>query len=609
MIEREQHQIDAHALHAKLVAFLRGHQEDLAERVARTAIERGYARYVPDFRVTLRAVVAGITEAIGSFVDSDKKSAFCPGENFNNDEVATFIRAEAQALLSRGVRAEVVFGLLQQCRLAYSEQCSEAELEHREVWEPLVEVCFERMEVGLVASWSGTIFAESGQWLVAPGAGRETLEVEPSEPAELDVRVRELASMNETLRRELQHTQRVEQERELYYRALLHSQKLEAVGSLAGGVAHDLNNLLQVVRFNIDAMRERADRASFGMLDEMSQVTERAVSLVRQLLLFSRKQPMARRVLDVGDVVRDLLRLLLRVLPENMRIVPEIEEHLPPVRADVSAVEQLLMNLVINARDAMPQGGAIHVSVKRERRVPPERIRGKNGMDQVAILVRDAGPGIADEVITRIFDPFFTTKVHSSGLGLSVVHGVVEEHGGWVEVSSVVGQGTCFAVFLPVADEGASTETASEANKPASYIGHGERLLLVEDDDIVRRALARELTRYGYSVQAVANGEEGLNIYRRSPGYFDCIVSDGIMPGISGPEMVIEMLKTNANQRAIFMSGYAPTLDCWKDLQNRGYRLLAKPFGISELVAALRETLEQTEDLQAVTVRASHLAR
>ncbi|HMA93561.1 MAG TPA: ATP-binding protein, partial [Polyangiaceae bacterium] len=396
--------------------------------------------------------------------------------------------------------------------------------------------------------------------------------------------------------------------RELYYRALLHSQKLEAVGSLAGGVAHDLSNLLQVIRFNVDSLRERADRDSYGRLEEIGQVTERAVGLVRQLLLFSRKQPMARRVLDLGDVVRDLVRLLRRVIPENVRTHVEIDEHLPPVRADVSAIEQLLMNLMLNARDAMPNGGSIHVSVSRTRRVPPERIRIKSSMEQVALLVRDAGPGMAEDVLGRIFDPFFTTKVHSSGLGLSVVHGVAEEHGGWVEVSSVVGQGSCFAVYLPVAEEPSSAQDEESLGQTVCA-GRGERLMLVEDDDVVRRALARELSRYGYTVQAVACGEEALKIYRRAPGYFDCVISDGLMPGVSGPEMVLDMLKVNPAQRAIFMSGYAPTLECWKDLQSRGYRLLAKPFGVSELVAAIRQTLDGDDDVQAPTVRASHLGR
>ncbi|MGE5783229.1 MAG: ATP-binding protein [Myxococcales bacterium] len=605
MVERER--IDAHAIHAKLVTFLNEQQESLVERVARTAIERGYARYVPELHETLTRLVAGITGAIGAFVASETKSAFCPGEDFDNDSLAAFVRGQSQSLLLRGVRAEVVFGLLQQCRVAYSAHCLELALEHQEVWEPLLEVCFDRMEVGLISAWSGTIFAESGQWLVTEPKPSGDVALEDAE-RQLDKRINELTSINVGLRRELDRRLRVEEERERYYRALLHSQKLEAVGSLAGGVAHDLSNLLQVIRFNVDSLRERADRDSYGRLEEIGQVTERAVGLVRQLLLFSRKQPMARRVLDLGDVVRDLVRLLRRVIPENVRTHVEIDEHLPPVRADVSAIEQLLMNLMLNARDAMPNGGSIHVSVSRTRRVPPERIRIKSSMEQVALLVRDAGPGMAEDVLGRIFDPFFTTKVHSSGLGLSVVHGVAEEHGGWVEVSSVVGQGSCFAVYLPVAEEPSSAQDEESLGQTVCA-GRGERLMLVEDDDVVRRALARELSRYGYTVQAVACGEEALKIYRRAPGYFDCVISDGLMPGVSGPEMVLDMLKVNPAQRAIFMSGYAPTLECWKDLQSRGYRLLAKPFGVSELVAAIRQTLDGDDDVQAPTVRASHLGR
>jgi two-component system, cell cycle sensor histidine kinase and response regulator CckA len=388
----------------------------------------------------------------------------------------------------------------------------------------------------------------------------------------------------------------------------LHSQKLEAVGSLAGGVAHDLNNLFQVLRCNVDLLRDRADSASFGMLEEIGEVTDRAVGLVRQLLLFSRKQPMARRNLDIGEVVRDLLRLLRRVIPENMRLYSEVEDKLPLVRADLSAIEQLVMNLIINARDAMPQGGTIHVSVCRQRRVPPERIRAASSMQQVAIYVRDVGTGMPQDVLTRIFDPFFTTKNRSSGLGLSVVHGVVEEHGGWVEVTSALGQGSCFAIYLPVIEPAATIEADGDIHEEQKYLGHGEHLLLVEDEEVVRRALSRELTRYGYSVQAVGTAEEALAIYRRAPGHFDCVISDGLMPGMSGPEMVLEMLEDNAQQRAIFISGYAPTMDCWQELQSRGYRLLAKPFASKELVSVLKETLEKEAQEPAVTVRAAHLA-
>lgn len=612
MIEREQHRADVHSLQASLGTYLKQHHPDLVERIAQTALERGYARYVPELTETLNALVRGLSDAIANFIASGQKSAYHPGDTFDGDRLVTFVREQAETVRGRGVRVEVLFGLLQQCRAAYLGCCGDAELDSREACRALLELCFDRLELGLVevgsdrfvdCSDGSSTFGRAGEVRAVVDASASSSSAEQ----EANLRTKQLTVVNEQLRRELDQHRRLEEERELYYRALLNSQKLEAVGSLAGGVAHDLNNLFQVVRCNIDLLRERADSTSYGMLEEVGQVTDRAVALVRQLLLFSRKQPMARRVLDIGEVVRDLLRLLRRVMPENVHLFSEVEDQLPLVRADLSAIEQLVMNLIINARDSMPRGGTIHVSVCRRRRVPPERIRAAPSLQQVAIYVRDVGVGMSQDVLARIFDPFFTTKTHSSGLGLSVVHGIVEEHGGWVEVTSSMGQGTSFAVFLPAAEDAISAEAGLEATEQAVTSSHTAHVLLVEDEEVVRRALGRELSRYGYSVQAVASAEEAMAVYRRAPGHFDCVISDGLMPGMSGPEMVLEMLKENAQQRAIFISGYAPTMDCWPELQRRGFPLLAKPFGTKELVSLLEDSLGKEEREPAATVREAEL--
>jgi signal transduction histidine kinase/ActR/RegA family two-component response regulator len=600
LIEREQNRPEAQGQQVVPAGHFKAQHAELVDRIVGATSERGYSRYVPDLRASLESLVQGISEAIAAYISSEKKTAYCPGEDFENDPLAAFLRHEALVFRSHGVRAEVLFGLLQQCRKAYLTCCLDSGPQNREVRQALLELCFDRLEISLVSAWNAS--GRDGQWhepsnrdLHGSSSELEQDAFERQIARRAAERTREIAATNDQLRRELDQRLRVEEERELYYRALLHSQKLEAVGSLAGGVAHDLNNLFQVVRFNVDLLRERADSAAFGLLEEINQVTERAVGLVRQLLLFSRKQPMSRRILDVGEVVRDLLRLLRRVMPENVRLFSEVEDKLPLVRADLSAVEQLVVNLIINARDSMPRGGTIHISVHRQRRVPPERIRAASSMYQIAICVRDVGTGMPQEVLSRIFDPFFTTKINSSGLGLSVVHGVVEEHGGWVEVTSALGQGSCFTVYLPALDEAAQNDGKTEVDSQQAPRGNGEHLLLVEDEEIVRHALGRELMRHGYSVQAVGTGEEALAVYRRAPGHFDCVISDGLMPGMSGPEMVLEMLKDNAHQRAIFISGYAPTMECWKDLQCRGYRLLAKPFGTQELLLAVRETLEKEQ--------------
>jgi two-component system cell cycle sensor histidine kinase/response regulator CckA len=599
MIEREQYRVDASKPHAFSLDQLSRQHGKLVESVACTALERGYGRYIPDLQPSLEGLVSRLSQLLVQFATTEPKSAFHPGEDFRVEPLACGIRREVAFWRARGVDAVMLCGLLQQCRAAFQRTLAAELTEHGAA---LIELAFDRFELGLVATCAEPTLANTAEDRRSP-ASVDGIEFASEVERVVSVRTKELQAKNEHMRRQLDRLLRAEEERDLYYRAMLHSQKIEAVGALAGGVAHDLNNLFQVLRCNVDLLRERADKTTFGMLEEMTQVTDRAVGLVRQLLLFSRKQPMARRVLDVGEVVRDLLRLLRRVIPENVQLFSQVEDHLPLVRADISALEQLVVNLIINARDSMPRGGTIHVNVSRQRRVPPERIRATSSLEQVAIIVRDVGTGIPEDVLTRIFDPFFSTKRQGSGLGLSVVHGVAEEHGGWVEVTSAIGQGSCFAIYLPAIDHNEVVEAPSEARTATVLPGHGEHLLLVEDEDIVRKALARELTREGYSVQSVRNAEEGLAIYRRAPGHFACVISDGLMPGISGPEMVLEMLKDNAQQRAIFISSYAPTMDCWHDLRTRGFPLLAKPFSTKELVAKLRELLERDQEPVAATLR------
>jgi signal transduction histidine kinase/ActR/RegA family two-component response regulator len=613
MIEREHHRADANMLQVGLSACLKGRQADLVDRAARAAFERGYARHVPDLPETLQSMVAGISEAIVAFSEAQEGPASCPAEHFDHDLLTGFLRQQVATLGSLGVRAEVHLGLLHQCREAY-RACSFDSVPEKGHFFALLETCFERLELSLVAAWATEGRAGEPNSRAVPLAREETVRTSSQAAVDAEIarrvsaRTQELVAANERLRRELELHIRAEEERKLHYDTLLRSQKLEAVGLLAGGVAYELSNLFQVVRCNLELLRSRADSTSCGMLEEVQQAAERSVTLVRQLLMFSRKQPMARHVLDVGEVVRDLLRLLRRVMPDNIRLFAEVEDNLPQVRADLSAIEQLIMNLVVNARDAMAMGGTIHVSVCCQQRVPPDRIRAVSSMQQIGIFVRDAGTGMAEDILNRIFDPFFTTKSRSPGLGLSVVHGIIEEHGGWIEVSSTSGQGSCFAVFLPVMQDVGPSTSSIEVIGDDRFRANGEHLLLVEDEEIVRRVLCRELTRYGYAIQAVGSAEEALAIYRRAPGHFDCVISDGLMPGISGPEMLLEMLKENAKQRAIFISSYAPTIGCWEALKSRGYRLIAKPFGTRELVTALRETLSDNDDVAAMTVRSPGMA-
>ena len=376
---------------------------------------------------------------------------------------------------------------------------------------------------------------------------------------------------------------------------LVHSQKMEAIGTLAGGVAHDLNNLLQIVMGSsqLIEMWGPEDERFGPTLAEIGHAVERSAGLVRQLLLFSRKQPMAFQTVHLNQTVRDLSKMLQRIIGENIRIEPHLAQSLHLTHADPGSIEQVLMNLVVNARDAMPKGGAV---VIRTENVSFEegdtQFPGTRPGDFVRLDVEDSGTGMDSDTVERIFEPFFTTKAlgEGTGLGLSVVYGIVEKHEGWINVYSERGVGTVFRVYLPVL----TGEDSADAVEPVpleELRGDGESVLVVEDEKGVRNFTTGVLTNHGYAVTETATAERALQLIEGDRREFDVIVSDIILPGMAGPDMAEIALSLNPDQRILFVSGYTADNERWARMEKRGIPLLPKPFTLRQLLQTVRQIL------------------
>jgi len=378
------------------------------------------------------------------------------------------------------------------------------------------------------------------------------------------------------------------------------AQKMQAIGQLAGGVAHDFNNLLQAIIGNCDLllMRHMAGDPSFAEINEVRQNSVRAAGLVRQLLAFSRQQTLQPRVLALADTMTELSLLLRRLLGERITLKFEQSSDLWSVRADEGQISNAIVNLVVNARDAMPaEGGTVTIRISNAN-LATSRAVGSGLMpagDYVLIEVTDTGIGIALEHQAKIFEPFFTTKPvgHGTGLGLSTVYGVVKQTGGFITVKSELGKGATFEVFLPrhVAVEGAAEAVIEEPDRANRDITGQDTILLVEDEDAVRSFAARALRMRGYTVLEAPGGEVALDIVRRHPGAIDLVISDVVMPNMDGPTMVRAALKLRPDMRVIFISGYAEDTFRRNEEKVEDLHFLPKPFGLKQLVAKVKEVL------------------
>ncbi|MEO1550784.1 MAG: ATP-binding protein [Pseudomonadota bacterium] len=378
------------------------------------------------------------------------------------------------------------------------------------------------------------------------------------------------------------------------------SQKMQAVGQLAGGVAHDFNNLLTAIRGNCELllMRHDAGDPSHGDLQQIYQNAARAAGLVRQLLAFSRKQTLRPRVLHLPDVLDELAHLLNRLLGAKVSLSIRAVPDLWPVRVDERQFEQVIVNLAVNARDAMPEGGQVRIqacNVSLEAELKRDRATVLPG-NYVLIEVADTGVGIQPDKIGKIFEPFYTTKQvgEGTGLGLSTVYGIVKQTGGFIFCDSAMGTGTTFSIYLPQ-DEGEEAPQAPPERPmvPKDLSGRGT-ILLVEDEDPVRSFAARALELRGYSVIEAACGEDALDIVADLGVQIDLFVSDVIMPGLDGPSWVARALQDRPNTPTIFMSGYAEDVFAEQSSPVDGASFLAKPFSLTDLAEMVKDQMPAT---------------
>jgi PAS domain S-box-containing protein len=390
-------------------------------------------------------------------------------------------------------------------------------------------------------------------------------------------------------------------ERLVLERQLRQAQKMEAIGQLAGGVAHDFNNLLTVIRGHTDLLL--MDSPAPGSVEHLNQIAaagDRAAGLTRQLLAFSRRNVMQMAVVDINAVVENLTKMLRRLIGEDIVLETRLDPNLPYLRADASTLEQVIINLAVNARDAMPTGGVLNIGTERvtvsEAHV--HRHREARMGDFVCLSVRDSGCGIAPEVLTHLFEPFFTTKDigKGTGLGLATVHGIVKQHSGWIEISTAVGAGSEFQIYLPAAPR--SELLAAGKMEPSLPRNQGnETVLLVEDEAPVRRLTRSILNRFGYRVIEADCGATALALWEENDSKVDLLLTDMIMPGgITGRDLANRLRQTRPDLKVVYTSGYSPSR-AGQDLKIlSGLKFLPKPYSPGQLIRAVQNCLGNGHD-------------
>jgi signal transduction histidine kinase len=407
-----------------------------------------------------------------------------------------------------------------------------------------------------------------------------------------------LRQANERLQAELAERERTEAERAHLADQLQQAQKIDSLGRLAGGVAHDFNNLLTVIIGYADLMllEIAKDDPLRSNLDDIRLAADRAAGLTRQLLAFSRRQLLKPRVLDVNALIAESTRMLQRLVGEDVELVTTLDPQLARVNADPGQIDQVLVNLIVNARDAMPQGGRLIVETQNV--VVGEEDAERHVTFQagvyVMIAVSDTGPGIDPDVLPRIFEPFFTTKEpgKGTGLGLSMVYGIVKQSGGWIWVYSEPGHGTTFKIYLPRVDEPVATATQEAALDRESPRG-AETVLVVEDEDTVRKLTAQALQKYGYDVIEAANGGDALLACERRNEPIPLLITDVVMPHVSGPELAIRLRQLHPEMRVLYTSGYTDDAVVRHGLLDRTMAFLQKPFSPDTLARKVRDVLDR----------------
>ncbi|HMK20856.1 MAG TPA: ATP-binding protein, partial [Terriglobales bacterium] len=386
-------------------------------------------------------------------------------------------------------------------------------------------------------------------------------------------------------------------ERKALEEQLRQAQKMEAVGTLAGGVAHDFNNLLTVINGYSRLLAERhgQDAQSSHSIDQISRAAERATALTRQLLAFSRRQLLQPRILNLNTLVGNVERMLHPLLGERIQIVVEVSRQLGKVRADPGQMEHILMNLAVNARDAMPRGGTLTLHTSNVE-LDPEFCRQHRDAapgSYVLLAVSDTGTGMDTHALAHLFEPFFTTKEpgKGTGLGLSMVYGIVKQSGGYITVDSSVGRGSTFRIYLPRVEE---VEERVEAERPRTSRRAGSgTILLVEDEDAVRSLVQAILSADGYRVLVATSPAHAIALCRSHQGSIDVLLTDVVMPEANGPELAKALLALRPELKVVYMSGYAGEHLDQEGVGAEGALLLQKPFTAAVLEEKILQALGQ----------------
>lgn len=385
-------------------------------------------------------------------------------------------------------------------------------------------------------------------------------------------------------------------ERKMLNNQLLQAQKMEAVGILAGGIAHDFNNILTTIIGYSEMTMRKADKSTplFRNLTQINNAGQQAARLTRQLLLYSRKQPMTLTIFDINHTIENMLKMLRRLTGEDVTIDTALHPDIGQIKGDVGNIEQVIMNLIINGRDAMPDGGRISIStaevvIDNERcKVIPFAAVGTF----IVLSVTDSGTGMSEETLERIFEPFYTTKGmgRGTGLGMSVVYGIVKKHGGWINVESKAGEGATFKVYFPAYTETVEAAARKTLNAEESR-GKGERILLVEDEEGVREFSEKVLEDSGYVIFTAGSAEEAFSIFEREEGRFNLIFSDVILPDKNGTVLVDELIALQPDLKVVMTSGYASEKSKWSVIEERGFPFLQKPYTTEVLLKTIKAAL------------------
>ncbi len=379
------------------------------------------------------------------------------------------------------------------------------------------------------------------------------------------------------------------------------AQKMEAVGRLAGGVAHDFNNLLMVISGYTEVLLENTRKSNplYPKIEAIHQATDRATTLTRQLLAFSRKQLLELKVVDLNIVVEDMERLLRPLIGETIELHTRLAPDLGRTRADAGQIEQVIMNLVVNSKDAMPNGGKITIQTANAK-LGPEDVRREYSYIQpglyVVLSVTDTGEGMDKETQLRIFEPFFTTKEKGkgTGLGLSTVYGIIKQSGGYVLVESEPRQGTTFRIYLPRVED--ALEPAGPVGVSSSHSGGSETVLLVEDEESVRQLVRETLESKGYKLLEADNGEAALQIVAGYSGKIDILITDVVMPGMGGRELSARLCASCPQTKVLYLSGYTEDAIVHEGVLDPDTAFLQKPFTLQMLTRKVREVLGERSE-------------